>query len=417
MSYRGAREVRSPNDPTANDDSDHGYKVGYRWNNPDNQTTWICISAVPGAAIWVNQAGGCATPTIGTQPTGGVYDFITPVDLVMASEDAESFAWIERIYTDDIAAAGSYDEEEVDLVFSADTDYDNGDVLRTASGELLLIVNKIRFQPEAEVLRGYGGTTPQPIADESVIQIYRPIAGAIDPEYAAEPGVKTDYIGLALNECGATATNKVTVETPVFVDFSGVEDTEDYVPDEWDALLTGAGGDVVSGLLTPTVEGESSYKFKSSVLELNGKTIIDVTIPSADVNSTGASTYCIYFCDSHTPGNLSLINSPAGLTGYMVILGQTQAFLNRVIAGTDSDLGTYPSVADPAGLSIRVRLTVNENDVTFQVYRNEVLVTNGTVVDSNAARVTNFRTVGLSIRKAGSTVCLLSGLEVLGQAA
>lgn len=49
-------------DPSATDDSDHGYSVFSFWLNNSTRTFWLCVGATPGSALWQQVSGASPSP-------------------------------------------------------------------------------------------------------------------------------------------------------------------------------------------------------------------------------------------------------------------------------------------------------------------------------------------------------------------
>ena len=198
---------------------------------------------------------------------------------------------------------------------------------------------------------------------------------------------------------GAQNTHEVTIKklAAACADYSVVADTPNYTHPKLTETAASAVSGVVSGRFITTVDGEDSFFFKNSELDLNGLTALFVEALQVS-QSTSSGKLVLFLSDSTTPGAVTVI-SAGTLTGYDLIMGSgTTAQLNRVIGGVRTLLGTFP-FGSYALDDVRLEAQVNAGNVTFQAYKNGSPV--GTpIVDSDPSRITNFRSAGKGMRHA-----------------
>lgn len=201
------------------------------------------------------------------------------------------------------------------------------------------------------------------------------------------------------------------------IDYTGVDDTADYVAPGLLASVNNAHCGVTSGVFqTVTDNAESSFYTDVGVMTLNGQKVVTVETPGTTL-AIGSGKLVLFVADADEPGVVTIISKAATFSGYTFSMGSDgNVIVDRYLAGSlDASLGTFPFTSY-SGTKVRLKATINADNVTWQAFKDDVEV--GTaLVDSSANRITNFKTAGKGMRKAFGQGCSVTGFNVTGAAA
>ena len=179
------------------------------------------------------------------------------------------------------------------------------------------------------------------------------------------------------------------------IDYTIVGDTPDYVDTNLTANATAAACDVASGVFVTTTDGESSFHIKTTSLDFATFTKVFVEAKGVTQN-TSAGKLVIYVSEAASPGSVTVISAGA-LTGYDMIMGSgTTASVNRVKAGTRTEIAT-PLFTAYSATDCKLEVEVFPAYNIIRIYKDGVQV-GSDLIDADPERPVAFRTAGKGMR-------------------
>jgi len=188
------------------------------------------------------------------------------------------------------------------------------------------------------------------------------------------------------------------------LDYTVVENTEDYIHPDSEKLSDVSGHDVVDGDYTQTEDNtNSSFVIKQSILNLTGKPIVSVKLVNWR-STTGSSYGGMFLTTTHTPGEVTVLEEGTA-TGYRFVIGSGGGvFVDRLVSGTAASLDSRTTSVD--GHDLEARVTIGETSNNIQIYRDDEPF-GDPIVDNDEDRPTNLAAAGFFMRNAfGSTLLI-----------
>ena len=188
------------------------------------------------------------------------------------------------------------------------------------------------------------------------------------------------------------------------LDYTSVENTENYVHPDSEELTAVNGHDVVDGDYTQTIDNtNSSFKIKQSVLDLSGKAVVSVKLVNWR-STTGSSYGGMFLTTTHSPGGITVLDEGTG-TGYRFVIGSGGGvFIQRLVSGTSTDLGSRTTSVD--GHDLEARVTIGDTSNSIQIYRDGVAF-GDPIVDDHEDRPTDLACAGFFMRNAFGRTLLI----------